>query len=268
MIRRIAGCCMVAACLGAAGAGWSEEDEPESNTRPPSGVELSRSGTTPDMETIMKEPLEETLNGIHEFWWSPVEETPWDPQRYVARIVELPRMQKLYYICAQGDSAEKASLLEAVNQWLDLYLYEYPLVSFKGDSLILDGYSAHRPGMDAALTLLLAELDPSRESLARIESAFDRHVEALRHSAERNGLANRPNYDGEHRSQTTNVFCVAGIRLVKMAFERGEAWLMEDAALRKSLESALAMDKTGGRPIFDAAAAFEISPFELNAAWR
>ena len=85
-------------------------------------------------------------------------------------------------IARDGSEAEKTELLRAANDWLDRYLLAYPAVNYVGNTEGHAGFSLLHPGMDAALALVVAELDPSRESLERITAAFDLHTDALHYS--------------------------------------------------------------------------------------
>lgn len=255
---------VMAVGLCAAVSCWAVEEEgaavgPLEQAR---GSLLSKQRGT--VEEVQAENLQETLAGIHEFWWGALEDPPWDPELYVARVLALPRMQKLVDIAQAGTDEERTELLAAVDTWLDSFLQDYPLVNFIGDTEYHAGLSAFNPGMSPALTLLLADLDPSPASLRRIVKAYDRHVEALHYSHERKGLVKPENDDGEVRSPTTNVFAIAAIRLVESAQERDEHWLYQDARVLQDFEAALELVRSSKRKFIDSVAVIDVARSALE----
>lgn len=229
---------------------------------PGRGSFLSKQRAT--VEEAQAETLQETVAGVHAFMWGPLEDPPWDPERYVARVLALPRMEKLVHIAQAGTDEERTELLAAVDEWMDSFLHDYPLVNFIGDTEYHAGLSALNPGMSPALTLLLADLDPSPTSLRRIVKAYDRHVEALHYSHERKGLVKPENDDGEVRSPTTNVFGIAAIHLVEKAHEKDEDWLHQDESVLQDFVVGLEVVRSGERKLVDVVAVIDVARSSLE----
>ena len=256
---------LVAVGVIMAGMGWATDTNGTEGEASSNALATLRPGRNLDMNAINAEPLLETLKGIHEFWWGPLETPPWEPYRYVNWVMELSRMKKLMRIASEGSDAERAELLQVTNDWLDRYLTEYPTVNYVGNTAGHAGFSVLHPGMDAALTLILAELDPSRESLERIAEAFDLHVDALRFSHERNNVQKQPDDDGVARSQTTHVFGVAAVLLVENARKRELKWLMDDDDALPKYEAALEISRKNERMLHDYVAIIEVTRSEMTA---
>lgn len=225
--------------LGLLGSGIARSGEPDPTVTLPPGL---RAEMKIDPREILAEPLEDTLNAIHTFWWSPLDPVPTVPSQYVEFVRGLPRIQKLLTIAEKGSEEEKAVLLAYINNWADRFVHEYPTGGYVGNSSELSGFSAVVPGMDAALMLVLAKLDPSPTSLQRIVQVANRHAEASReHSARKKLPAREP--DHLPGTQSMYVFAFATLELVEDALKNNAEWLNEAAwtqmheAVQKTRES-------------------------------
>lgn len=190
-------------------------------------------------------PLTDTLREVHEFSWGLRGVPDFRPDHYIRAVLELQPVQRLIQIAREGDDADRAELLDYSRNWVDAYINAFPAPEYLKGTENIVGVSRLTPGMDAVHFIVLAELDPSWETLKRLVAAANSYAETSATHASQLGRLDPER--GEHfpGGETAFMLAYAAKQVVEQALEEDTSSWLDNQELRSRLVAALA--KTSDR---------------------